>query len=253
MPCRLGKARPCSSHTDSGRSSSQLRSSYNSRDFPTPASPMTSATRDLPGGDRLVLGLRAGPARRSRPTVRVSTPSTPRVAMPERPRLGPAHDVRPRSGPTSRVRRAVPARHVEHAADVAVRVVRRSARLPIGAACSRRLATLTVSPITVNSRSVPTAPTSAGPVLMPTRMADRSSGLGPERRRSAPCSARPARTARSTSCSSAASTPHSAITASPMCLSTCPPWSGRSPSSAPPEVVHDARSGPRRRASRRAR
>ena len=92
-----------------------------------------------------------------------------------------------------------------------------------GARCSSLLATLTVSPITVVSAVVPIVPRCPGPVLIPTRIAT-SMPDSAANAASRSCSARPARTARSGSSSRVASAPHTAISASPMCLSIRPPW-----------------------------
>ena len=84
---------------------------------------------------------------------------------------------------------------------------------PDGAACSRRAATLTASPVTSVS---PSPPTTTSPVLTPMRA-------------SSPCSAiaarisAAARTARSASSSCETGIPKTAMTASPTNFSTVPP------------------------------
>ena len=85
---------------------------------------------------------------------------------------------------------------------------------PGPAAFSRRAATLTVSPMTVEPTSPPSAVTMTSPVFTPI-----------EKARSPPSSrmARAAATARSASSSSATGTPNTAMRASPRYLSTVPP------------------------------
>ncbi len=91
-----------------------------------------------------------------------------------------------------------------------------------GARCSSRDATFTVSPIAVNSRVVATSPSTTAPVQMPTRItSDRL--VDALKSATARCNASPARTACSGSFSLDNSAPHTAITASPMCLSIRPP------------------------------
>ena len=94
--------------------------------------------------------------------------------------------------------------------------------LPGRAALCSREATFTVSPTTVYAS--PTAPASTSPVLTPTR---RSKLIPPGRpaltSSIAACMPSPARTARSASSSCATGAPKSAITLSPMYLSTVPP------------------------------
>ncbi len=88
---------------------------------------------------------------------------------------------------------------------------------------------LTAWPSTVKRRSgpAPTAPQITGPVLMPTRI---RTGGSPRASSSTATSASarwiasPARTARAGSSPNASGAPKSAITQSPMYLSTAPPW-----------------------------
>ena len=117
---------------------------------------------------------------------------------------------------------------------------------PGGAACCKRLATLTVSPMAVYSPVVPTFPNKTGPEWIPTRIETieaRSASTGsapredPERLlrlvcSRAACISKAARTACAASSSCETCPPHTAMTASPICLSICPPrrkmaWSRR--------------------------
>jgi len=92
-----------------------------------------------------------------------------------------------------------------------------------GAACSIRDARFTVLPMAVNSRVEPTSPNSTGPVFRPMRST--KGALNSCRNvYKADCMAMAALMARSGSSSRAMGTPHRAITVSPMCLSTVPPW-----------------------------
>jgi hypothetical protein len=81
------------------------------------------------------------------------------------------------------------------------------------AACSRRAATLTASPVA--SRSV--VPVTTSPVMRPIRPRHPISGKASR-------ISRAARTARNASSSCTTGTPKTAITASPMNFSTDPPW-----------------------------
>ena len=96
--------------------------------------------------------------------------------------------------------------------------------VPGSAACSRRAATFTASPVTSVS---PWSPATTSPVFTPIRAASetpwsRSSSLLRTSRASRISAA--ARTARRASSSWIAGTPNTAITASPMNFSTVPPW-----------------------------
>ena len=96
---------------------------------------------------------------------------------------------------------------------------------PAGAACSRRAATLTASPVTRAWRGA--SPATTSPVLTPIRSAidGRSAARAPRSAAaSAPAYSSAARTARSASSSCATGTPNTATTASPMNFSTVPPW-----------------------------
>ena len=94
--------------------------------------------------------------------------------------------------------------------------------LPGRAALWSREATFTVSPTTVYVS--PTAPASTSPVFTPTRRANGlSMALHSLISSIAACMASAARTARSASSSCATGAPNSAITLSPMYLSTVPP------------------------------
>ena len=85
---------------------------------------------------------------------------------------------------------------------------------PFGAACSRRAATLTASPVT---RVSPSPPTTTSPLLIPIRASNSCAAIAS--RISAA-----ARTARSASSSCETGMPKTAITASPTNFSTDPPW-----------------------------
>ena len=89
------------------------------------------------------------------------------------------------------------------------------------AADCRREATFTGSPITVYPS--PTWPASTSPELIPTRSANSTPSIRSLISAIAACIARPARTARSGSSSCATGAPKTAITLSPMNLSTVPP------------------------------
>ena len=100
---------------------------------------------------------------------------------------------------------------------------------PGAAACSRRAATLTASPVT-SDRCAAASPATTSPVFTPVRDAivtprSRSSSLFREARASRISAA--ALTARRASSSWTAGIPKTAITASPMYFSTVPPWRSR--------------------------
>ena len=99
-----------------------------------------------------------------------------------------------------------------------------------GAACSRRAATLTVSPVTSRCRVPASLEAITVPVLTPVRFASVtpqffSSSTFSTSRRSFISSA--PRTARSASSSWAVGMPNTAMIASPMNFSTVPPWRSR--------------------------
>ena len=94
--------------------------------------------------------------------------------------------------------------------------------LPGRAALWSREATFTVSPTTVYAS--PTAPASTSPVFTPTRSWKSTPAGSPALISAiAACIPSPARTARSASSSWATGAPNSAMTLSPMYLSTVPP------------------------------
>ena len=115
------------------------------------------------------------------------------------------------------------------AAAVSRRVAAPTVTAPIPLAACSRAATLTVSPITVYWS--PIRPASTSPELMPTRSASSTPLVAARPPISvlisliAACIARPALTARSGSSSCATGAPKTAITLSPMYLSTWPPRS----------------------------
>jgi hypothetical protein len=84
---------------------------------------------------------------------------------------------------------------------------------PAAAACSKRAATLTASPVTSVS---PSPPTTTSPVLIPMRASSPCPAI-------ACCISDAARTARSASSSCAVGMPNTAMTASPANFSTEPP------------------------------
>ncbi len=105
--------------------------------------------------------------------------------------------------------------------------------LPTGAALSRRAATFTASPSAVYSFLMPTGPSMAGPVLTPMRIFSAAAAGWPAisfQRSTSTCSSSAACTACSASSSRTVCTPHSAIKASPICLSTSPPRARMIPS-----------------------
>ncbi len=86
----------------------------------------------------------------------------------------------------------------------------------------RREAVLTRSP-TTRPFSLPPGPTEASPVRIPTRSASSGEPWSEAILATLSTNSMPARTARSASSSLAVTAPHTAITASPMNLSTTPP------------------------------
>ena len=101
----------------------------------------------------------------------------------------------------------------------------------------RREATFTVSPVTVYLS--PTAPAMTSPVFTPTRSANAvSPGNHPLISSMQSSIASAARTARSASSSCATGAPNSAITLSPMYLSTVPPKPSTSRAQSPQRPIH---------------
>lgn len=218
-----GLARPRMHRGGEGSDSSHVSNSPSSRDLPIPASPLR-VMRWLPSPART-----ASRAERnwrissSRPTIRAQSPSRPRPRE-ERKVRGRAVVTRYTwSGSCLPLRRSG-GHGSPTKSPLTWRQVPCDTRTPsTGAACSNRLAVLTVSPITVCSPSVPTTPSSAGPVWMPMRMCRPPAGA-PEREGSWARISSAACRAWAGSSSRAPSAPQSAMTASPMCLSMRPPW-----------------------------
>ena len=75
-----GDARPRSTQTSVGRRASHVSTSCTSRDLPTPASPMTVTIRRARSLTTAANASWSCRSACSRPIVRVTTPSTPRVS-----------------------------------------------------------------------------------------------------------------------------------------------------------------------------
>ncbi len=75
-----GEARPRSTQTSVGSRASHVSTSWTSRDLPTPASPSTVTIRRAPCSTTSANACCSRSSSASRPTVRVTTPSTPRVS-----------------------------------------------------------------------------------------------------------------------------------------------------------------------------
>src|SRR5262245_897416 len=218
MPAPYGRQRD---HSARARFPVCATNSVTSRVLPSPASPITVATRHA----RCVAA--SSNARRR------ASNSSPRPTIGESRCRAKAGE----PGVTPRSRNAGTASVLPFSASgsmgstVTASRTRSRVTAPIrispgSAACSRRAATLTVSPVT-NDWPDEGSPAMTSPVLTPVRICSRapqsrSSSVFSTSRRSRICEA--ARTARSASSSCTVGTPNTAMTASPMNFSTVPPW-----------------------------
>ena len=120
-----------------------------------------------------------------------------------------------------------PIRRYSIASRVASSVATPTRICPASAASPIRRAVFTASPSTVYESLPPTNPATTSPVFKPMCMRNgmpRSRSNSAESSSSTRCMTSAARTARSASSSCACGAPNTAITSSPMILSTCPPY-----------------------------
>ena len=167
-----GEARPRNHQTDSTLSASQASKSKSSRDLPTPASPITVTRRQ---DDSSVTSKSRSWRKRScssRPTVLVSTPSTPPTRSIWKPVCRSERTTQASTG-SSMPLSWRPGRSSIPNAPRIWRRVSRETRIPsTGAAACSRLARLTVGPTATNPmpRRSSSVLTTTSPVSMPTRM-----------------------------------------------------------------------------------
>ncbi len=192
-----------------------LRNSQASRDLPMPPAPITLISRGRPS--RVVAWNRSLSSRSSssRPTNGASSvsarPTPPRWATTRTARDAGTGLALPLSAWSDVASKTI-------ALPAAWRVASPTSTVDGAAAPWRRLAMLTMSPVTMPWFVAPSV-TAASPVWIPAR----TSSPGPIAR-TATTRSRAARTARSASSSRAIGAPQSAITASPMNFSTVPPY-----------------------------
>ena len=199
MPSPYGRQRPLTT-----RLSIAASASVTSRDLPTPASPtMVTSSHCAPARACSQLA-RMCSSSRSRPTKRVSCERSG-TGSTETSRYAATGSALPFnvSGSTGSASTAA------RTSSIVGAPIRRS---PGAAACSRRAAVLTASPVASRSD----VPVTTSPVFTPIRPRMPSAG-------SASRISTAARQARSASSSCVSGTPNTAITASPMNFSTVPP------------------------------